>query len=464
MKTFFRILFFFLLVTQICFAQWYQQTSGTTANLNAVQFIDANNGCAVGDSGIILKTNNSGNSWTSIATGITNDISDLCFPDANNGWAVTGDKYDIYHLFDTSIVLYTPDGGITWTTQLKVPLSRLSDVTFINVNTGFVVGAGIDSLGHFGSLFLQTTNGGSTWNQQIIDTIRTLTNVYFTDANNGWISDEWWGMESGQERGIEKKLSSAANIYRTTNGGSTWYHQFEFGDITIGEIYFTDLSNGIVIGTKWFGGWFDAGAIGKTFDGGENWTFQILSGPEPCEDLILHDLFILNDSMAVVLGNPCSLGTRFFWTIDGGTNWTFRQSGMDFKINRLFFADEFTGWAVGDSGTILHTTNGGVTFIEEDENNLSHPTEFALSQNYPNPFNPSTIISYQLPVSGKATLKVYDVLGNEIATLVDEEKLAGTYEFEFKSKVGSHQLASGIYYYQLRLNPFVETKKMMVLK
>jgi hypothetical protein len=92
------------------------------------------------------------------------------------------------------------------------------------------------------------------------------------------------------------------------------------------------------------------------------------------------------------------------------------------------------------------------------------PTKFVLEQNYPNPFNPSTVISYQLPVSGQVTLKVYDVLGKEVATLVNEEKAAGRYELDFQSTVGSLQLASGIYYYQLRAGNFIETKKMILLR
>lgn len=94
------------------------------------------------------------------------------------------------------------------------------------------------------------------------------------------------------------------------------------------------------------------------------------------------------------------------------------------------------------------------------------PDEFSLSQNYPNPFNPSTVISYQLPVSGMVTLKVYDILGNEIATLVNEEKQPGTYEVEFNS-VGTSRdlyLPSGVYFYQLRAGNFVETKKMVMMK
>jgi hypothetical protein len=91
-------------------------------------------------------------------------------------------------------------------------------------------------------------------------------------------------------------------------------------------------------------------------------------------------------------------------------------------------------------------------------------TKFSLSQNYPNPFNPSTKISWQSPVGSWQTLKVYDILGNEVATLVNEYRNAGSYEVDFQSTVNSHQLANGVYFYQLRVGDYVETKKMMLLK
>ena len=103
-----------------------------------------------------------------------------------------------------------------------------------------------------------------------------------------------------------------------------------------------------------------------------------------------------------------------------------------------------------------------------DESYLNH---FSLSQNYPNPFNPSTVISYRLPVTSNVTLKVFDILGNEIATLVNEEKPAGEYEVEFN--VGQTiSLSSGIYFYQLKAavpessseQGFIQTKKMILLK
>ena len=90
------------------------------------------------------------------------------------------------------------------------------------------------------------------------------------------------------------------------------------------------------------------------------------------------------------------------------------------------------------------------------------PNEFLLFQNYPNPFNPSTVISYQLSVFSKVSLKVYDVLGKEIATLVTEEQQPGNYNYELG--IRNYELSSGIYFYQLRAGSFIQTKKMIILK
>jgi hypothetical protein len=91
---------------------------------------------------------------------------------------------------------------------------------------------------------------------------------------------------------------------------------------------------------------------------------------------------------------------------------------------------------------------------------FSLPTKYILSQNYPNPFNPSTTIKYEIPELSFVTLKVYDVLGNEITTLINEEKPIGNYEVEFNAS----SLPSGIYFYQLQAGSFIETKKMVLLK
>ena len=105
-----------------------------------------------------------------------------------------------------------------------------------------------------------------------------------------------------------------------------------------------------------------------------------------------------------------------------------------------------------------------------DYTNIILPDKYDLHQNYPNPFNPSTTIKYQIPELSIVTLKVLDVLGNEVATLVNEEKPAGTYEVEFDASSLSGFVsakggyASGVYFYQLKAGSFIETKKMVLLR
>ncbi|MBT8383743.1 MAG: T9SS type A sorting domain-containing protein, partial [Ignavibacteria bacterium] len=110
-------------------------------------------------------------------------------------------------------------------------------------------------------------------------------------------------------------------------------------------------------------------------------------------------------------------------------------------------------------------SDGGISFYDytagiEDETRNTIPESFSISQNYPNPFNPTSKIKYQIPELSFVTLKVYDVLGNEVATLVNEEKPTGTNEVEFNAE----GLPSGIYFYQLKAGSFSETKKMILLK
>jgi hypothetical protein len=140
-----------------------------------------------------------------------------------------------------------------------------------------------------------------------------------------------------------------------------------------------------------------------------------------------------------------------------------------FGLARTYF-NEFGGSENTLKGCVINsvlygdTTN--VVDVEDERNPI--PTEFKLEQNYPNPFNPSTKISWQSPISSWQTLKVYDVLGREVATLVDEYRDAGRYEVEYDAS----QLPSGVYFYQLKVGDpstgsgqsFVESKKMILIK
>ncbi|MBK8984196.1 MAG: T9SS type A sorting domain-containing protein [Ignavibacteria bacterium] len=118
--------------------------------------------------------------------------------------------------------------------------------------------------------------------------------------------------------------------------------------------------------------------------------------------------------------------------------------------------------AAGDTGSLRSwTLKIDYDVITGVNNNVtSIPNEFSLSQNYPNPFNPSTKIAYTIPNNGLVTLKIYNLLGKEVASLINEVKSAGTYEVNFNGA----NLSSGVYFYRLESGNFVDTKKMFLLK
>ena len=139
--------------------------------------------------------------------------------------------------------------------------------------------------------------------------------------------------------------------------------------------------------------------------------------------------------------------------------WVSQTSGTTNTLIGVSFTDTNYGTAVGDGGTILRTTNGGALFVEEKDIG-EIPKEFLLSQNYPNPFNPNTKIKYSVPNTSNVIIKVFDILGNEIETLANEKKPAGTYELTWYAE----NLPSGVYFYQIKAGDFIQTKKMILLK
>jgi len=129
--------------------------------------------------------------------------------------------------------------------------------------------------------------------------------------------------------------------------------------------------------------------------------------------------------------------------------------------NTIGFYDASQSWGVFHDLPIKLIVERGPVSVE---NEFQPSFNFELLQNFPNPFNPSTKISWQSPVGSHQTLKVFDLLGNEVVTLVDEYKPAGRYEVEFEVSSGIRNLSSGVYFYQLKAGEFVETKKMLLLR
>jgi hypothetical protein len=159
-----------------------------------------------------------------------------------------------------------------------------------------------------------------------------------------------------------------------------------------------------------------------------------------------------------LIWHKASLGGRWIWGHTGG----------DLGVRTAMFFSPSEGTGVIYFGN-AHTSGFWNIIVDalfdyaapvsvEDE--ITLPISYKLYQNYPNPFNPTTTIKYQIPEISFVTIKVYDVLGSEIATLVNEEKVAANYEIEFNAT----QLPSGVYFYRLQAGSFVETKKMVLLR
>jgi hypothetical protein len=117
-------------------------------------------------------------------------------------------------------------------------------------------------------------------------------------------------------------------------------------------------------------------------------------------------------------------------------------------------------WGLGEERSDMGAYGGTHLIVGITEENITLPTEYYLFQNYPNPFNPSTKIKYSIPQSSQVVIKIFDVLGNEIVILVNEEKSVGNYTVEFNAA----SLPSGVYFYQLKAGDYIETKKMVLLK
>ena len=154
-----------------------------------------------------------------------------------------------------------------------------------------------------------------------------------------------------------------------------------------------------------------------------------------------------------------------FLTQDNGISWTEVNEGLThLNIRSLLITSNNYLFAGTTNGFVCYRLlSEMITSVNETKDQLSI---YSLFQCYPNPFNPSTKISWQSPVGSWQTLKIYDVLGNEVSTLVDEYKPAGKYEVEFSAQADQnpHQAKSGIYFYQLKTENYIETKKMVLLK
>jgi choice-of-anchor B domain-containing protein len=196
------------------------------------------------------------------------------------------------------------------------------------------------------------------------------------------------------------------------------------------------------------------------------WDISNLSEPVKVDeyadpDAIVHNLYIIGNYAYV---SYYTSGFRIF-DISDPENIKLAAHYDTYPFAGERFAGAFGVYPFLPSGNILVSDSTGLYIFQfhkttSIKNDDIHPSSFRLYQNYPNPFNPATVISYRLQADGHISLKVYDVLGKEVAVLINEEKPAGNYEVTFFAE----DLVSGIYFYELRSGDFISTKKMILLR
>jgi hypothetical protein len=283
-----------------------------------------------------------------------------------------------------------------------------------------------------------TTNGGNTWIRVPSSNIPlpiTGEMIEPGGAPCGFGNNFWFA-----------SLFGNGSLYNTTDKGLTWSRSIAIpGAIAMAIAFESDLV-GLVCSVV-------PNVFRRTTDGGQTFTtVGNVSGITP------HYLVAIPGSPDAYMMTNFDL---FGWlpgsayTLNGGQTWNVIDN---VNHGRNDFVSPAVGWSGGGNDSLYKYT--GIPLPVKDGSISTLPDQFNLEQNYPNPFNPSTTIRYTLPIAGFAIIKVYDMLGTEVITLVNEEKPAGSYEVKFSA----NGLSSGMYFYKLQTNNFIQTRKMLLLK
>lgn len=410
MKRFYKIISiltinYAILITN-CLSQW--QVVSTQGN-QAVNFPSENTGYSTAN-GITRKSTNGGVNWSSLSGG---NLTGIFFINDMTGWVVGYPGY-IGKTTNGSSFIQQPTGIV----------DRLNDVFFINDNTGWICG------GDFGTeIMFKTTNAGANWIPITSGLPNKMFSIYFVNENTGWCVGG----------------PSSPKVIKSTNGGLNWVLQSTPASTPLYSVHFADVNTGWAVA-----GYLGGETIISTTNGGATWVSQT-SG----DTRYLRECFAINNNICFAVGQ----GGKIIKTTNGGANWLVQSSATTQELWAIDFVNDTVGYAVG-SNVVVKTTNGGVTFINYQYGNI--PTGFNLHQNYPNPFNPTTLISFDIPKSSRITLKIFDLKGSLLETLIDGVNYSsGNHLYIFEG----NGLSSGVYFYVLYSDGFmISSKKMLIVK
>ena len=408
MRILFVILFSFVL-SSICNSQWILQLSGSARDLYGIDMIDENTGFISSDgSGRILKTTNGGINWIGYSEPTNDQYNAISFINALTGLAVG----------PPGLVLRTNNGGINWSVIIRQG-GDMGPVQFVTPDVAYAAGDDI----------IKSTDGGMSWSVIWHGSILSqYQGLYFTDENTGTV------------------VGRPGLIITTTNGGISWIQRtmnlpVQFGDSTLFDVYYADSQTGYACGNN--------GITMKTTNRGVNWIYYP-SG----SNIAFRAIKFFNLNTGYCVGQ---MG-RIIKSTNGGVNWIQQTSPSTEPLSYIDLINPNFGWIVGFNGEILYSSNAGIVWIDPLSSEI--PNSYSLFQNFPNPFNPETKINFSIKEKSFVKITVYDVLGKELEKLVNEELAPGTYQTNFNGS----RYNSGIYFYRLTTDKFIETKKMILIK
>ncbi len=233
-------------------------------------------------------------------------------------------------------------------------------------------------------------------------------------------------------------------VYRSTDNGLSW-EEINNG-LTNHSVYSIKVNSENVLFASTYGG-----GVYRSSNNGDNWE-HVNNGLAS-----LYTIFLEINSYDYIF---VTTGEGVYRSTDAGNEWIQINSGLGNSLTFLAMAinpSDYIFVVTYPSNEVYRSVNPTTGVVSKD---ADYPSTCLLAQNYPNPFNPSTTISYQIPQLEFVLLKVYDILGREVSTLVNEEKPAGNFEVQFEG----NGLTSGIYFYQLKVGDYLETKKMILLR
>ena len=409
----------------------------STSRFEDCFFINDSTGWIIHIDGRVYKTSDGGQSWAMIYSREPNDVNFRCINFISEETGFIGDIFREFNA-DSSVLYKTTDSGFSWSVvELPDPVPDGLCGLF-SLSESFIYGVGR----YYGSpVFIKSEDGGLNWLSISLDTLaRGLVDLYFISTETGFAAG------SVNQSGIR------GAIFKTNDGGETWETAAvsSLTGISSWKISFPTSSTGYI---SFQGGGNDV-LIFKTTNAGINWSEITYTLP----DIFSAQGIGFADSLNGWISG-FTLTDKTYQTTDGGLSWFEDDFGK--IINRFRFLSDTLAYAVGQTVykySTMPVTNIN-TYVEP-----GLPDAYTLEQNYPNPFNPATKISWQSPIGSHQTIKVFNVLGREVATLVDEFRDAGSYEVEFHPESGIRELASGVYFYQLKSGGFVETKKMLLVR